>query len=38
MELVKKEENINVKRNIEFYNLDAIIAVGYLRKQQNLEM
>lgn len=29
MELVRKEGNRNVKRNIEFYNLDAIIAVGY---------
>ncbi len=29
MEIVQKEGNRNVKRNIEFYNLDAIIAVGY---------
>lgn len=29
MEQVQKEGNRNVKRNIEFYNLDAIIAVGY---------
>ena len=29
MELVKKEGNRSVKRNIEFYNLDAIISVGY---------
>lgn len=29
MEIVRKEGNRNVKRNIEFYNLDAIIAVGY---------
>lgn len=29
MELVQKEGTRNVKRNIEFYNLDAIIAVGY---------
>lgn len=28
-ERVQKEGNRNVKRNIEFYNLDAIIAVGY---------
>lgn len=28
-EIVQKEGNRNVKRNIEFYNLDAIIAVGY---------
>ncbi len=26
---VQKEGNINVKRNIDYYNLDAIIAVGY---------
>ena len=29
MELVQKEGTRNVKRNVEFYNLDAIIAVGY---------
>ena len=29
MEIVQKEGNRNVKRNVEFYNLDAIIAVGY---------
>ncbi len=29
MELVQKEGKRNIKRNIEFYNLDAIIAVGY---------
>ena len=38
MERVRKEGNRNVNRELEFYNLDAIIAVGYLRKQQNLEM
>ena len=27
--VVQKEGNRDVKRNIEFYNLDAIIAVGY---------
>jgi len=27
--LVQKEGNRNVKRNVDFYNLDAIIAVGY---------
>lgn len=27
--VVQKEGNRKVKRNIEFYNLDAIIAVGY---------
>lgn len=27
--VVRKEGNRNVKRNLEFYNLDAIIAVGY---------
>lgn len=29
MEQVQKEGNRDVKRNLEFYNLDAIIAVGY---------
>ena len=29
MEIVQKEGNRNVKRNVDFYNLDAIIAVGY---------
>ena len=29
LETVQQEGNRNVKRNIEFYNLDAIIAVGY---------
>ena len=29
MEIVQKEGTRNVKRNIEFYNLDAIISVGY---------
>lgn len=29
MEIVQKEGTRNVKRNVEFYNLDAIIAVGY---------
>lgn len=29
METVQKEGNRNVKRNVEFYNLDAIISVGY---------
>ncbi|MDD6069407.1 MAG: virulence RhuM family protein [Clostridiales bacterium] len=29
MEIVQKEGNRQVKRNTEFYNLDAIIAVGY---------
>ena len=27
--VVQKEGNRNIKRNVEFYNLDAIIAVGY---------
>ena len=27
--VVQKEGNRNIKRNIDFYNLDAIIAVGY---------
>ena len=25
----RKEENRNVNRELEFYNLDAVIAVGY---------
>ena len=29
MELVQKEGNRQVKRQVEFYNLDAIISVGY---------
>lgn len=29
LETVQKEGNRMVKRNVEFYNLDAIIAVGY---------
>ena len=29
MELVQKEGNRSVKRNVEFYNLDAIISAGY---------
>lgn len=29
MEIVQKEGQRNVKRMQEFYNLDAIIAVGY---------
>jgi len=29
LEIVQKEGEKNVKRKIEFYNLDAIIAVGY---------
>jgi hypothetical protein len=29
LETVQKEGTRNVKRNVEFYNLDAIIAVGY---------
>lgn len=27
MELVQKEETRNIKRNVEFYNLDAIISL-----------
>ena len=27
--VVQKESNWNVNRELEFYNLDAIIAVGY---------
>ena len=29
MEIVRKEGNRNVNRELEFYNLDTIIAVGY---------
>lgn len=29
MEIVQKEGNRQVKRNLDFYNLDAIISVGY---------
>ncbi|HAG04934.1 MAG TPA: cell filamentation protein Fic [Lachnospiraceae bacterium] len=29
LEIVQKEGNRTVKRNVEFYNLDAIISVGY---------
>lgn len=29
MEIVQKEGTRSIKRNVEFYNLDAIIAVGY---------
>ena len=29
MEIVQNEGNRKVKRNIDFYNLDAIISVGY---------
>ena len=29
MEIVQKEGNRNVRRKPEFYNLDAIISVGY---------
>ena len=29
MEIVQQEGNRQVKRNVEFYNLDAIISVGY---------
>jgi hypothetical protein len=29
LETVQQEGNRNVKRNVEFYNLDTIIAVGY---------
>ncbi len=28
-EMVQKEGNRNLKRNVDFYNLDAVIAVGY---------
>ena len=29
LELVRKEGNRTVKRKVEFYNLDAIISVGF---------
>ena len=29
MEIVQKEGTRDVKRNVDFYNLDAIISVGY---------
>ena len=29
MEIVQREGTRNVKRNLDFYNLDAIISVGY---------
>lgn len=29
MEIVQREGSRNIKRNMEFYNLDAIISVGY---------
>ena len=32
---VQKEGNRNVERNIEYYNLDVIISVGYRVKSQN---
>ena len=32
---VQKEGNRNITRNIEFYNLDMIISVGYRVKSQN---
>ena len=31
---VQKEGNRNVKRNVEYYNLDVIISVGYRVKSQ----
>ena len=34
-ETVQKEGNRNITRNIEFYNLDMIISVGYRVKSQN---
>lgn len=29
MKIVRKEENRNVNRKLEFYNLNIVIAVGY---------
>ena len=34
-EIVQKEGNRNITRNIEFYNLDMIISVGYRVKSKN---
>lgn len=34
-ETVKKEGNRNVSRDIEYYNLDMIISIGYRVKSQN---
>lgn len=34
--LVQKEENREVKRTILYYNLDAVISVGYRVKQDKL--
>jgi len=31
MEIVQKEGNRDIKRNIDFYNLDIIISIGYRR-------
>ena len=36
LEQVQKERNRSVKRSVEFYNLDAIIAVGYRVNQNKL--
>lgn len=36
MELVQKEGNRNVKRKVEFYNLDVIISVGYRLNPQKM--
>ena len=35
LETVQKEGDRNVKRKIEFYNLDAIISVGYRVNSKN---
>ena len=34
--LVQKEGNREVKRNIQYYNLDMVISVGYRVKQDKL--
>jgi len=38
-EVVQNKSGCDIKRNIKFYNLDMIIAVGYIvnsKKKQNL--
>ncbi|AIN93481.1 virulence RhuM family protein [Treponema putidum] len=37
LEIVEKEGNRNIKRDTEFFNLDAIISVGYRVNSQKAE-
>ena len=37
LEIVQKEGNRNIKRDTEFFNLDAIISVGYRVNSQKAE-